>query len=441
VNTLDLAAALLSLTAIFAFVNARFIRLPHSITLLLMGLASSLVLVGVDLVFPGLQLTQDLRIVLAKIDFTKALMQGAVAFLLFAGCLQVDLATLRTRALSVGVLSTLSLLISTAIIGFGFRWITVAMGVPVPLGWSLVFGALISPTDPIAVQTILKTVLKDDGLRIDMMGESLFNDGVAVVLFTVLAAMAEGRTVQSESVFETFAIQSAGGACLGLVLGWTSYKAMSLINDYAMEMLITLALVTGAYSLAGHLHVSGAITVVGAGLLVGDRGDRGLMSETTKRYLFGFWALLDEMLNAVLYMLVGMEVLVLRFAPSLAAPAAGAVLLCLLARFVSVAVPVTAMRRWYRFPRGSVTILTWGGVRGGISIAMAMSLPEFPQKSVLLSATYAAVVFSVVVQGISLDSVIRAVDRRSGGEPDPLALPERDLGLPAAATGDMADTT
>jgi Na+:H+ antiporter len=411
-SVFDVIAILLALTAAFAWINHRLIRLPHTIGLLVMGLVASLVLIGVELAFPDVLLYEDLAGIVRQIDFQKAVLNGMLAFLLFAGALHVNLAVLRNRAWTVGSMATVGIMISTAIVGIGFWLAADALGVPVPFAWALVFGALISPTDPLAILSTLKAVHVPETLEIDMTGESLFNDGVGVVIFTVLVAAAAGAEsggIDLLNIGELFFIDALGGAVLGLFTGYVAYRAMRAIDDYPIEVLISLALVAGTYALADELHMSGPIAVVVAGLLIGNRGPHDALSDETQRYLFGFWELIDEILNSVLFLLIGLEVLVLRLDPSFGWLAAFAVPLVLCARLFAVSVSVLALSATHSFVRGTIPVLTWGGLRGGISIALALSIPEVAEKSVILAATYAVVLFTVIVQGLSLRALVERV--------------------------------
>lgn len=406
-SAFDLIAVLLVLTAVFGWLNHVVIRLPHTIGLLIMALGASLVLIGVEVAVPDVALYESLTAMLQQIDFRETVLNGMLAFLLFAGALHVDLGILRKRAWSVGLIATLGVVISTAVVGVGMWWLSGMLGAAIPLPWALVFGALISPTDPVAVLSTLKTIDVPKALEVDMAGESLFNDGVGVVVFTVLLALASGSGEAGIAhVAELFFVEALGGAGLGFVTGYLAYRAMRRIDDYPMETLISLALVTGTYALAARLHMSGPIAVVVAGILVGNRGPVDAMSDLTQKYVFGFWTLVDEILNSVLFLLIGLEVLVLRFDPSFAGLAAASIPLVLLGRFLAVAGPVLMLRARQEFVRGTIPVLTWGGLRGGISIALALSLPEVAEKPPLLAATYAVVVFTIVVQGLSLRAVV-----------------------------------
>ncbi len=410
----DLIAILLVLTASFGWINHTLLKLPQTIGLLVMALAASLVLIAVELLVPSISLYQDVVDLVRQIDFQATVLNGMLAFLLFAGALHVDIAALRSRLWVVVIMATVGVLISTVVVGGGFWLATNWMGVAVPLVWALVFGALISPTDPVAVLSTLKQVKVPMSLEIIMTGESLFNDGVGVVIFTVLLATAtsfHAGGIDLVHVGELFVVDALGGAVLGFVTGYIAYRAMRAIDNYPVEVLISLALVTGTYALADSLAMSGPIAVVVAGLLIGNKGPGDAMSDETERFLFGFWTLIDEMLNSVLFLLIGLEVLVLRFNPTLFWVAVIAIPLVLFARFVAVAGPIQALSTRSRFVRGTIPVLTWGGLRGGISVALALSLPESEIKSVILAATYGVVLFTIIVQGLSLGPLVRRVVR------------------------------
>jgi CPA1 family monovalent cation:H+ antiporter len=403
---------LLTVSAVFAFVNARLLRLPTTIGVMIMGLAASLVLIGIELLTAQTELSRALSNAVRQIDFTEALMHGMLAFMLFAAALNVDWAELKNRAASVGLLATVGVVLSTAIVGVSFWLVAAWLGSPIPLVWALVFGALISPTDPVAVLSVLKAVHVPKDTEVEMTGEALLNDGVGVVLFTILVAAAvgaEGAGFGVVHVARLFFVEALGGAVLGLVTGYVAYRAMRSIDDFHIEVLITLAMVMGTYALAEKLQVSGPIAMVCGGLLIGERGPADAMSETTQRYLFGFWTLIDEILNIVLFLLIGLEVLVLRPDPALVPIAFLAIPIVLTARLLSVAAPVAGLSIRVPFMKGTIPVLTWGGVRGGVSIALVLSVPEFSQKPLILAATYAVVIFSILVQGLTLAPLVRKV--------------------------------
>jgi len=404
----DLLALLLTATAGFAWVNHVYIGLPHTIGLMLMGLVSSLLLIAAELLVPDVALSDELASIIRHIDFQRIVLDGMLAFLLFAGALHVDFSRLRRRAWSVGTMATMGVVVSTALVGTGLWLLAPLLGVTIPFVWALVFGVLISPTDPVAVLAILKTVTVPPSLEIDMSGESLFNDGVAVVLFSVLLAVATGTgDLAPLAIAEMLVVETVGGVLIGLAAGYLAYRASRRIDDYVIEVMISIALAMAAFALASRLHASGPIAVVVAGLYLGNRGPKDALSDQTQRYLFGYWTLVDEILNSILFLLIGLEVLVLRFNASHALLALCIIPLVVAARFAATSLPVIALRRWQSFAPGSIAILTWGGLRGGISIALALSLPETAAKPMLLTATYCAVIFTIAVQGLTLKRVIR----------------------------------
>jgi Na+:H+ antiporter len=410
----EIVAGLLTLTALFAWLNHRWLQLPNNVGLLVTGLFASLALIGFEFLIPSLPFFGQLHGFIAEIDFPATLLNGMLAFLLFAGALQIDLTVLRDRAWSVGAMATFGVVVSTTVVALALWSAAKLMSISLPFAWALVFGALISPTDPIAVLGMLKQAKVAKTLEMDMAGESLFNDGVGVVLFTLLLSAAlgtAGEGIDFAGIARLFFIEALGGGALGLLTGYIAYRAMHVIDDYPIEVLISLALVMGTYAIAQQLHVSGPIAVVAAGVLTGNRGTAGAMSETTQRYLFDFWNLIDEILNSVLFLLIGLEVLVVQFEPSLAPLALAAVPIVLVARLLAVGLSVTALGVRERFVKGTIPILTWGGIRGGISVALALSIPAVPEKPLILAATYLVVLFSIVVQGLSFPAVVKRVQR------------------------------
>ncbi len=409
-SVFELIAGLLTITAVFAWINNRLLRLPANIGLLIMGLGASLVLISVEFLFPNTSVYGDLVKTVRQIDFYQAVMNGMLAFLLFAGALHVDLGRLKSRAPVVGILATIGVLITMLIVAAGLWAIAGFLGTPIPFTWALVFGALIAPTDPVAVLTTLKSANVPRMLETDMSGEALFNDGVGVVIFTVtFQAAAASDGFQPIHALHLLALGAGGGGLLGLVTGYIAYRAMRAINDYSIEVLISLALASGTYALANRLGMSGPIAVVVAGVLIGNRGASDAMSEITKRYVFGFWTLVDDILNAVLFLLIGLEVIVIGFKPFFVWVALAVVPLVLFARLIAVGAPIMVLSRWRAFVRGTIPVLTWGGIRGGISVALALTIPESPARPVILAATYAVVLFTVVVQGLTLGAVVHKV--------------------------------
>jgi CPA1 family monovalent cation:H+ antiporter len=416
----DVAALLLTLSALFGWVNHKIVGLPHTVGLLVMGLLASLVLVVVDLAFPGTRLFGDFIAVVRHIDFNAVVMNCMLAFLVFAGALNVDLSELRTRAWPVFFLAVIGTVISTAVVGAGLWGVANLLGRPMSIAWALVFGALISPTDPVAVLSTLKNVRVPPALEAEMKGEALFNDGVGIVLFAVLLQLATSSSGDGTGVVgvaEMLAWEAGGGIVLGLIAGYIAFSAMRLIDDYPIEIMISLALVTGTYAVAQRFGVSGPLAVVAAGLLIGDRGPRYAMSERTRTYLFGLWNVVDELLNSLLFLLIGLEVLVVRFEAFALVAAVAAVPIVFVARVIAVSVPIAVLPRGMASVR-NVPFLAWAGIRGGISVALALSLPESAEKSTLLSATYAVVLFTILVQATTLGFVARRTGAASPSRTD-----------------------
>lgn len=404
------AALLISITALFAWMNAVYIRLPQTIGLMIMGLAASLLLVGFEAIFPSVVLLHQLSHALTTLDFTQTLMTGMLGFLLFAGALHVDVGALKSRGWVVGTMATFGTFLSILIVGGLFWWAAKALGFALPLSWALVFGALISPTDPVAVMAALKNAKISSQLKTDMNGESLFNDGVGVVFFTILLAVAVAGghgQISPLHVLHLLFVEAVGGAALGLITGYVAYRAMRKLDDYVVEILISLALVMSTYGIADVIGLSGPIAVVMAGIFIGNTGARNAMSETTREHLFAFWTLIDEMLNCVLFLFIGLEVMILGTHLSLMPLALIAIPVVAMARLASVAAGVGILRWFTPFVRGTIAMLSWGGLRGGISIAMALSLPQGEYRPMLLAATYAVAFFTIVVQGLSFPRLIR----------------------------------
>lgn len=410
-TALDAAAILIVLCAVLGWINHRFLKLPSTVALTMMGALASVVVIGIDAVLPQSDLAGLVSGFLEDIDFHQTLMDGMLSFLLFAGALHVDIDQLRRGRWQIAILSTIGVIASTLLIGGGFWLLTMALGIAVPFIWCLVFGALISPTDPVAVMGVLKTAKVPPTLQATIAGESLFNDGVGVVIFSILLATAvSGSDFSLIHAGELFAVEALGGALLGLAAGWVGYRAMKAIDDYAVEVLVTLAVVMGGYSLASALHVSGPVAMAVAGLLIGNHGVAHAMSDVTRDYVHKFWALIDEILNAVLFLLIGLEAVVLAGQIGLMGLGLLTIPLVLAARAVSVGAPLTAWRSLLPF-RLAFPVMVWGGLRGGISIALALSLPVGPMKDILVAATYVVVLFSVLVQGGTIGGVVRRLNR------------------------------
>jgi CPA1 family monovalent cation:H+ antiporter len=382
----EIAAVCLVLTALLAYLNQRFIGLPIAIGVMAAALLLSLALIGLDVAGIDFGLRQYEESLLRSIDFSNVLMQGMLSLLLFAGALHVDLSELRAYRWQVALLAVLSTLLSTLAVGFGTWFALSWVGLELPLVFCLLFGALISPTDPIAVMGILKTAGAPKRLELVIAGESLFNDGVGVVIFSLLLGMlASGATPSVGEGLLMLLHEAGGGLLFGLALGHLTFRLLKSVDSYQVEVLLTLAAVTGGYALASRLHVSGPLAMVVAGLMIGNGGRRLAMSDITQHYVDLFWELIDEMLNAVLFVLIGLEILLVTFTASTLAAAALAMGVTLGARALTVGLPVAMLPGVFRLPKGSGWVLTWGGLRGGISVALALSLPLGPGRDIVLT--------------------------------------------------------
>jgi CPA1 family monovalent cation:H+ antiporter len=417
VSVFEIAALLVTLSALFGWVNLRFLRLPHTIGLLVMALSASLLMLALQKVVPGLEITSALKDILEGIDFYSALMEGMLSLLLFAGALHVDLNLLKDQKWPIAAMASIGVVLSTVVIGVALWLIAGLVGLDIPLAWAFVFGALISPTDPVAVLGLLKTIDVPESIKAKIAGESLFNDGVALVAFSVLVTIASvSGEQQYPSVLGTaefLLYEGVGSAIFGLATGWIAYRAMLAVDDHIVEILISVAACIATYTICHRLHLSGPIAVVVSGLLIGNHGAEYAMSEKVEEYLFAFWEVVDEMLNSVLFLLIGLEVLVITFDPANAWIVLIAIPIVLAGRFVSVSLPIKLLSLRRTFSAGAIPILTWGGLRGGVSVALALALPDSPVKPVLLTATYAVVIFSIVVQGLTMRRVIEWTRQRA----------------------------
>jgi CPA1 family monovalent cation:H+ antiporter len=404
-------AVLITLSALFSYLNFRYIKLPNTIGIMLIALLGSAFLILLSSF--GYHLDDYAQSLLETIDFDETLLHGMLAFLLFAGALHINLNDLAGQKYVIGWLAAIGVVVSTLLVGT-FAWIVVGQfGFEIPFLYCILFGALISPTDPIAVLSILKKVGVPKSLETKICGESLFNDGVGVVIFLVLFELLRGgQELTAGHIATLFLTETVGGVVFGLVTGYIAYRMLKSVDNYQVEVLITLALVTGGYALANTLHISGPIAMVVAGLLIGNHGRMFAMSETTTRNLDTFWELTDEILNAVLFLLIGLEVLVLKISWSFLLAAVTLIPLVLLSRWISVAIPVTLFSSFRAFTRGVIRILTWGGLRGGISVALALSLPPGKPRDLFLTATYVIVVFSIAVQGLTIGWLVNKVTTR-----------------------------
>jgi CPA1 family monovalent cation:H+ antiporter len=401
------------LAALFTFVNHRFIGLPTTIGVTLIALVMSLALIAAAAL--GLPIRAPVAALLARLDFGEVLLDGMLAFLLFAGALSVDLGELLGQKLVVGVLATAGVVASTLVVGGLTFLLSRLLGLGLSLLESLLFGAIVSPTDPIAVLGILRSTSAPKALAAQMAGESLFNDGIGVVVFSMLIGLAgaDGAAVAGidvGTVLRLLATQVLGSLLLGLAAGWLTYLMLRAVDHYQVEVLLTLALAMGVYSLATALGLSGPLAVVVAGLFIGGAGRSRAMSARTVQHVDMFWELIDEVLNVVLFVLIGFEILIVPFSWRVLAMGFAAVVLVLFARYVSVGGTILALRRVRHFEPHATEILTWGGLRGGLSLAMALSLgPQIASRHAIQGVTYVVAVFSIAVQGLTFGKLVRAV--------------------------------
>ncbi|MDH5546472.1 MAG: sodium:proton antiporter [Gammaproteobacteria bacterium] len=404
---LNAIAVLITLSALFNYVNYRYIGFPTTIGIMVIALLVSLGVIALDAM--GVKILGDTQNMVRSIDFNTTLMQGMLSFLLFAGALHVNIDDLLKQKGAILLLASVGVILSTFIIGAGAWYVLGFLGVELPFIYCLLFGALISPTDPIAVMGILKSAGAPKTLEIKIAGESLFNDGIAVVVFLVLLGIASGgHDISAGGIALLFAEEAIGGIVLGLALGYVGFRLLKSVDNYQLEVMLTLALVMGGYALATLIHVSGPLAMVIAGLFIGNHGRMFAMSEHTREHVDQSWHLIDEVLNAILFLLIGIEILAIEYNSSFLIAGAILIPLTLCARFISVAGLVSIMRRKRSFSPGAVKILTWGGLRGGISVALALSLPAGAARDEILAITYVVVVFSILVQGLTVGKLIRS---------------------------------
>jgi CPA1 family monovalent cation:H+ antiporter len=414
-SMLELIAALLAAVAVLGWFNHRVIGWPDAIGIAATGLLVSALLAAAAPFVPGA--ANWARTVAGHFDLPELLLHGFLSVLLFAGALHISIRDLARQKVPVFVLSTLGVLLSTVIVGFGAFWLLGAIGLRIGLVHCLLFGALISPTDPIAVLAVLKTARVPRALETDIAGESLFNDGTGVVAFLVMLGIAASGVAPSASQVALMLLELLAGAIvLGLALGYAAFFLLKGVDSYPVEIIITLALATGGYAVAERLEVSAPITVVVAGLVIGNHAATSAMSERTRENLFSFWDLFDEVLNLLLFGLIGLKLMAFGGNATSWIAACLLVPVVLAARFLSTGLPAVALRPWlkHRTPH-AVKVLTWGGLRGGISIALALSLPEFAGRDTLVAGTYAVVFFSLLVQAPTLPRLLRKL--QLGGSP------------------------
>lgn len=399
-------SALIVLASIFAYLNYRFLKLPSTIGIMVIAIVVSIILVFFGENFLP-RTFGHLNNLMNSIDFTEVLMGAMLNFLLFAGGIHININDLKEQLRPVVIFSTAGVVISTFIVGFGMFYLLPLVGLQMPFIYCLVFGALISPTDPVAVLSVLKQANVSKSLETKVAGESLFNDGMAVVVFTVVLQLAIGKEVDLgiENIGLLLIKEAGGGLLLGVLLGWVTSRLMREVDDYIISVLVTLSVVMGGYLIARQMHISGPLTMVAAGLFMGNFNVRFKMKSITQDYLIKFWELIDEILNAVLFLFIGFELLMIKDLKHFMVPGLLAIVVVLIARFISIWVPTKFMSLRTRFSPQTVKVLVWGGIRGGVSIALAMSIPKSEYSEIILSITYCVVVFSIVVQGLTIAKV------------------------------------
>lgn len=410
-SLITIASILITFCALFSYINYRFIKLPTTIGIMVIALVLSTAMLFLPVL--GVEALPYARRILDSINFSETLLHGMLSFLLFAGALHVDLNSLKQQKYIVSVLAVFGTIFSTFAVGYAAFYIFRFFGFDIPFIYTLLFGALISPTDPIAVMAILKKAGVPTSLEIKVVGESLFNDGIAVVMFIAILGIATKGEINPQHIAFLFLEEAVGGAILGLVMGYITFLMLRSVDNYQVEIFLTLALVMGGYELARAINVSGPIAMVTAGLLVGNIGRSLAMSDRTKENLDNFWELIDEFLNAVLFLLIGFELLALSFNTS--AFYSGLVLIptLLAIRYLSVFLPVGVLCRFRKFSPGATNILTWGGLRGGLSVAMVLSLPTGEIRDLFLLVTYCIVMFSILVQGLTIGPMAQYYSRKA----------------------------
>ncbi len=402
-----LFSVLITLAALAAYVNARTFKLPSGVVLMLMGTLTSITLIATAKTSPAF--TEMVRAQLGQIDFSEFILGVLLSFLIFAGSLHVRLRDLRAAAGSITAFALVGTSISTFAVGFGVFFLAPVFGLAIPLTYCLLFGALISPTDPVAVVGILSKSKLPKDIQTNIVGESLFNDGVGVVIFAIIleAHLLGVDKVTAWDVVSLFAQEAIGGLVAGAIIGYLGYLLMRRVDHFQTEIMISLAMVMGGYSLCHWIHVSGPLAMVIAGIITGNKGAEKAMSDTTRDYLVKFWEVLDDILNALLFMLIGLEIVVVDFQVEYILLGLVVTVMLMMARFISLWLPVQVFRMRATFGMSQLKIMTWGGLRGGISVALALSLPASAFKDILVTVTFVVVLFSILVQGLTIDRVIK----------------------------------
>ena len=406
---LEISAIFLSITALLTYVNHRFIGLPTTIGVMVISILLSIG--AIFLGFLGFDQLIDYEVsLLRQLDFTEVLLDGMLSMLLFAAALHVNIGDLKRYKLPIGILACVGTLLSALLIAGALYLMLPLFGFELSFLWCLLFGALISPTDPIAVMGILASAGAPKSIETVIAGESLFNDGIGVVIFVLLLGiLSSGDIPTINYVAHTLAVEAGGGIIFGLILGAILYYMLKSIDSYQEEVLLTLAGVIGGYALASHWHLSGPLAMVTMGLMVGNRGRALAMSDKTRHYVDLFWELIDEILNAILFVLIGLEVVMIAYSANLFIAGALTIIIALISRFIVVGMTTKTFHRQLDLPTGAWKVLTWGGLRGGISVALVLQLPTGSERDILLALTYAVVIFSILVQGLSVGKVAKSI--------------------------------
>lgn len=405
-NFFAIITSLFAISSLFSYINARWIKLPGVIGVMLLAIFSALITVFAGKMFP--QFTKLITDLTASIDFSSTLLDILLGFLLFASALHFDIKKLRSNLKGVVMISTVGVLLSTLIFASVFYYVAGLIGIDIPFIYCLIFGALISPTDAVAVAALLKKTKMPGRLETIINGESLFNDGIGIVLFITFVGLAAtpGASLSLQHTALLFAQEVFGGLLLGLALGWITLKMIQSIQDFQTVVMISFTLVMIISLIGSLLHVSIPLAVVAAGLLIGSSPLSRSAESKLSDYLDQIWKLFDELLNTILFVLIGLQMVSVSFSAAYFIAGGIAILILLLARLLSIVLPVVLLKHSLQIEYNSVLILTWGGLRGGISVALALSLPPSPYRELILTACFCIVVFSIIVQGLTLNKVV-----------------------------------
>lgn len=402
----NIAASLFTAATICSFINYKFIKLPSSIGMLILAMIVSLS--GILLNKLGIISSYSIDNILSNINFKETVFHGMLSFLLFAGALQVDINDLKKNKTTIAIIAVISTLISTIIIGISFYFVATLLGFRINLVMSFLFGAILSPTDPIAIMSIIRKLRISKTLETTIVGESLFNDGVSIVLFLGLIEIIQsGTNVDYGNVFGFFIFEVGGGILFGSLIGWLAYQLLRKTDNYNVELFITLSITTGGYALADNFQFSAPLAMVIAGIIIGNRGRSHAMSNETRKYIDNFWEAIEEILNAILFFLIGLEMIVISATWEIIILGFICIFIALLARLISIALPLIIFKPSYAKKPGYIILLTWAGLRGALSIAMVLTLDSSNTKIILLPCIYIVVVFSIIVQGLSLTKVFK----------------------------------